>query len=149
MISIEKFQEPFYINTNLFNISIITILFTIITFKKMFPSTLFKVIKYNWIMNQQMGFRFYKRPSYSQTMVRSIKNGYYFRNPEPFLLWGIIGINTAVFLGWQYASNVSSTLGDHKPLLFMQKHFTMGLHSYSHVHSFITSHFSHKDLFRK
>jgi membrane associated rhomboid family serine protease len=52
-----------------------------------------------------------------------------------------------VFGSWIYAANLAQTMGNYGPLHFMSRHFTMGVHSLQNLHTFITSQFSHKDLF--
>jgi hypothetical protein len=42
--------------------------------------------------------RQYKTYNKSNQIIRSLKNGYYFRNPESVILWGIIGLNGAGFM---------------------------------------------------
>lgn len=81
------------------------------------------------------------------TILRSLKNGYYKRNPEPIIIWGIISVNTMIFLAWQYASNLLTTLRDHSAMQFMYRNFTLGKHSLNNWWTFITCHFSHRDLF--
>jgi membrane associated rhomboid family serine protease len=80
--------------------------------------------------------------------VRSLKNGYYRRNglPDFTIIWGIIGLNTLVFLGWQYAKEMARSLNDRTPLQFMYNNFTLGNHSFKHLHTFITAHFSHEEF---
>jgi membrane associated rhomboid family serine protease len=56
-------------------------------------------------------------------------------------------LNGAVFGYWLYATNLAKTMGDSGPLRFLSKHFTMGVHSLQNWHTFITSQFSHRDIF--
>jgi membrane associated rhomboid family serine protease len=81
-------------------------------------------------------------------IVRSLKNGYYFRNPTTPIIWGIIGINGAIFLAWQYATGLATNLRDPSALKFMHRHFTLGNHSLRYWHTFLTAHFSHNNLLR-
>ena len=79
---------------------------------------------------------------------RQYRSRFYDDDGGSNLIWGIIGVNALVYLGWVYAENCVKTLHDAGPLKFMAKNFTLGLYSLSidNLHSIITAHFSHKDL---
>jgi rhomboid-like protein len=75
-----------------------------------------------------------------------MRNGYYKRNPYKAIIWGIIGINGGVFLAWQYAIEQAKLFHDSSSLKFMNRHFTLGNHSFDNLHTFFTCHFSHNSL---
>jgi membrane associated rhomboid family serine protease len=60
------------------------------------------------------------------------------------VIYSIIGINTAVFLGWIYSQNYLKSFGNPALLVFMQKHFTLGIDS-SFV-NYVTACFSHSSF---
>ena len=64
---------------------------------------------------------------------------------EGNVIYGIIGVNTVVFLVWQWAEQNHRHLKDTSLYRFMIHHFTLGLHSSSF--SWILANFSHKDFF--
>ncbi|KAI8893977.1 hypothetical protein BC833DRAFT_624376 [Globomyces pollinis-pini] len=87
-------------------------------------------------------FKGNNKPSILQSWKRAQSN----RDPSKSIIYGIIGINSLILLGWQIADNWHFTYRDESLLKFMFENFTLGDHSYTHPHSFILAHLSHRSV---
>ncbi|KIK65483.1 hypothetical protein GYMLUDRAFT_38956 [Collybiopsis luxurians FD-317 M1] len=65
--------------------------------------------------------------------------------PEPVVFWGIIGINGAVFLMWQFAKNRYQHEHDPSSFIWMRNHFTNSWRNFSsgRIWTAATAMFSH------
>ena len=72
-------------------------------------------------------------------------------NSSNKIIYQIIGLNTAVFLGWNYALASKSQFNDYKPLKVMHDNFTLSSKLFSkqnpNYFTLLTNAFSHKDIF--
>jgi len=67
------------------------------------------------------------------------------RIPRSWLLYGIIGINGAVFAAWSYADNAARRFRDWGPLQFMYQNFAASWGNILRPWTLVTSCFSHRD----
>ncbi|KAJ3349687.1 hypothetical protein HDU91_006360 [Kappamyces sp. JEL0680] len=81
----------------------------------------------------------------SNQLVDWVQRRFRSSSQGPVVIWGIIGVNAAVFLLWIYAQQNYQNFRDPQLLNWMYQHFTLGLHS--GPVSYVLAHFSHKDFF--
>ena len=66
-----------------------------------------------------------------------------------FLIYGLIGVNSLVFLSWLYAKSLAESKGDLSALIFMHNNFVVGIPQVLGIGHFwtpLTAAFSHYDL---